>query len=480
MAALSGSAVTDVIHLLAELIENATSLSPPYTQVKVTGESVTNGFAIEIEDRGLGMTPERQAELNDRLTNPPDVNPTNTEQLGLFVVAQLARRHGIQVTLRTSPYGGTSAVVLISSRLVVNDAPAALTSGENPMVKTGPATPPALPFFSPMGAAHGNGSANGNGHGPANGNGYAPGGSPPDLDSIPVTNAFGTGMRNPMYQTGTYQTGAYQQGTYQTGTFQTGSLQSGMYQTGGFQSGAYQTGAHPQQGGYSQQDSYGQQDSHGQQDHYGQEDWHQQQDSYSQQDSYPQRDGYTRQDQGTQWPDDVPVVTGIPVSRDVAPPFDVFTPISRPNAETSGSYAPESAKSPNQAAGYGNIDGHDSGYDGGGLSAGEHQGLPRRVRQASIAPQLRDSAATGPRPMEADEGGLRTSGASLSNMRNTLSAMQRGWQQGRSESVQRDTEGNSLWGLTVTTRRTSSTGSSMTGSCACRTSVMRSTCPLTG
>ncbi len=114
--ALAGSAVTDVIHLLAELIENATSLSPPFTQVRVGGESVANGFAIEIEDRGLGMTPQRLAELNERLANPPDLNPANTEQLGLFVVGQLARRHRISVMLRPSPYGGTTAVVLIPRR----------------------------------------------------------------------------------------------------------------------------------------------------------------------------------------------------------------------------------------------------------------------------------------------------------------------------------------------------------------------------
>src|ERR1700722_13583353 len=105
-AALSGSAVTDLIHLLAELIENATSLSPPFTQVKVGGESVANGFAIEIEDRGLGMVPQRLRDLNERLANPPDLNPANTEQLGLFVVGQLARRHRINVILRPSPYGG--------------------------------------------------------------------------------------------------------------------------------------------------------------------------------------------------------------------------------------------------------------------------------------------------------------------------------------------------------------------------------------
>ena len=128
-AALAGSAVTDVIHLLAELIENATTLSPPFTQVRVGGETVANGFAIEIEDRGLGMTPQRLQELNERLANPPDINPANTEQLGLFVVGQLARRHGIRVMLRPSPYGGTTAVVLIPLALIVEEGPAAITSG---------------------------------------------------------------------------------------------------------------------------------------------------------------------------------------------------------------------------------------------------------------------------------------------------------------------------------------------------------------
>ena len=118
-----------MIHLLAELVENATTLSPPFTQVRVSGETVANGFAIEIEDRGLGMTPQRVQELNERLANPPDINPANTEQLGLFVVGQLARRHGIRVILRPSPYGGTTAVVLIPLALIVEEGPAAITSG---------------------------------------------------------------------------------------------------------------------------------------------------------------------------------------------------------------------------------------------------------------------------------------------------------------------------------------------------------------
>ena len=120
-AALAGSAVADVIHLLAELIENATTLSPPYTSVRVSGDTVANGFVIEVEDRGLGMSPTRMAELNDRLANPPEFNPSDSEQLGLFVVSQLAKRHGIRVTLKASPYGGTAAIVLIPQHLVVTE-----------------------------------------------------------------------------------------------------------------------------------------------------------------------------------------------------------------------------------------------------------------------------------------------------------------------------------------------------------------------
>ena len=120
-AALAGSAVADVIHLLAELIENATTLSPPYTSVRVSGDTVANGFAIEVEDRGLGMSPSRLAELNDRLANPPEFNPSDSEQLGLFVVSQLAKRHGIRVTLKASPYGGTAAIALIPRHLVVTE-----------------------------------------------------------------------------------------------------------------------------------------------------------------------------------------------------------------------------------------------------------------------------------------------------------------------------------------------------------------------
>lgn len=131
---VTGRAVGDVIHLLAELIENATSFSPPHTRVNVGGEIVTHGFAIEIEDRGLGMTAEALAECNDRLAEPPDFDPTNSAQLGLFVVARLAARHGVKVQLRSSPYGGITAVALLPDELLAGpqrDAVAALPAAPN-------------------------------------------------------------------------------------------------------------------------------------------------------------------------------------------------------------------------------------------------------------------------------------------------------------------------------------------------------------
>jgi signal transduction histidine kinase len=168
-AALTGSAVADIIHLLAELIENATTLSPPYTSVRVSGDTVANGFAIEVEDRGLGMNPARLAELNDRLANPPEFNPSDSEQLGLFVVSQLAKRHGVRVTLKASPYGGTAAIVLIPRHLVVTEeAFRSGLPGEAPMAQLtanghhAPAEPDGHTIPGP-GLAEINGGLSGNG-----------------------------------------------------------------------------------------------------------------------------------------------------------------------------------------------------------------------------------------------------------------------------------------------------------------------------
>ena len=125
---VAGAAVADMIHLLAELIENATLFSPSGTRVEVRAGRVANGFAVEIDDRGLGVEPEQLAEINRQLASPPDFDLANADRLGLFVGGKLAARHGVRVSLRTSPYGGTTAIVLMPSGIVV-PPPGALLDG---------------------------------------------------------------------------------------------------------------------------------------------------------------------------------------------------------------------------------------------------------------------------------------------------------------------------------------------------------------
>ncbi|WP_231619003.1 sensor histidine kinase [Nonomuraea sp. SBT364] len=117
---LAGPVVGDVIHLIAELIENATVYSPPHTSVVVRGEVAARGFAVHVEDRGLGLSAEELADLNERLASPPEFDLADSERLGLFVVSRLAARHDIRVTLRGSPYGGTTAIVLIPAEHVTD------------------------------------------------------------------------------------------------------------------------------------------------------------------------------------------------------------------------------------------------------------------------------------------------------------------------------------------------------------------------
>lgn len=132
-AAVAGHAVADIIHLVAELAENATVFSPPNTPVRIQGDVVGRGFAVEIEDRGLGISPPRLAEINANLADPPQFDLSGSDRLGLFIASQLAQRHDIKVTLRPSVYGGTTAIVLIPTALVVEadsyERDPALTAG---------------------------------------------------------------------------------------------------------------------------------------------------------------------------------------------------------------------------------------------------------------------------------------------------------------------------------------------------------------
>ncbi|MGW2017168.1 sensor histidine kinase [Streptomyces sp. NPDC001927] len=119
---VGGPAVADLTHLIAELLENATVFSPPHTAVQVLGERVANGFTLEIHDRGLGMNPDLLLDANLRLAETPEFELSDTDRLGLFVVSRLAQRQNVRVSLQPSPYGGTTAVVFIPAALLT-DAP---------------------------------------------------------------------------------------------------------------------------------------------------------------------------------------------------------------------------------------------------------------------------------------------------------------------------------------------------------------------
>ncbi|MFE5818746.1 nitrate- and nitrite sensing domain-containing protein [Streptomyces sp. NPDC056479] len=121
--AVTGPAVADLTHLVAELLENATVFSPPHTAVQVLGERVANGFTLEIHDRGLGMAADVLLDANLRLAETPEFELSDTDRLGLFVVSRLAQRQNVRVSLQPSPYGGTTAVVFIPDALLTDDVP---------------------------------------------------------------------------------------------------------------------------------------------------------------------------------------------------------------------------------------------------------------------------------------------------------------------------------------------------------------------
>ncbi len=129
---LSGQAASDVAHLLAELVENATSFSPPNTGVEVSGGPVGSGYVLEIEDRGIGMSDAELVEANRRLAGPLAADMAVSRMMGFHVVGRLAVRHGIAVQLRHSWYGGVAALVLLPAVLLAS-------AGERP------ATAPPVP-----------------------------------------------------------------------------------------------------------------------------------------------------------------------------------------------------------------------------------------------------------------------------------------------------------------------------------------------
>jgi len=156
---VSGNAVADLTHLLAELVENAVHFSPPQTTVSVRTrphlQHSGGGWVLTVEDWGVGLPADDLAAANELLAAPGDVDLSVSQRLGLHVVARLAQRHGVQVSLSPTPGGGITAVIVL---------PPDLFSGGDGAPVEAPAV--AVPSLVSLGAG-GMASPNGGGQGPA-------------------------------------------------------------------------------------------------------------------------------------------------------------------------------------------------------------------------------------------------------------------------------------------------------------------------
>lgn len=482
---VAGPAVADLIHLMAELVENATLYSPPDTAVQVSGQVVAHGFAFEVEDRGLSMDAAALERANEQLADPPEFDLSNSAQLGLFVVGRLAQRHHVQVTLRTSPYGGTTAIVLLPDAIVVRGGegreleagrPATTRRGEEALVPMGAIGPPTgyggaadatgpipaissdrppLPQRRSDAAQHGGYPAGpydakpyDAGAGPgAQGDERRPTGGPPAPDPLGTGTygSFGTGTASPApgsahdadpyssehargawgaghersgtglgdpaapsYGAGTgtgsagsgsyggasYGTGSHGSGSsggsYDTGSYDTGSSTTGSYDAGGHSTGSFPGVGASYSGTYESSGTYG---------------------------TDPAADTGQWSAVGGEDTGDRPPLP----RRSSGPAPSVF----EPPPGGGGPPAPREPAAPPPPGGAGRP--RDNGGAGGGTG---RPALPRRVRQASLAPQLREEIE--PVTAASDE-------RSPEELRTMLSSIQKGWLRGRSDAEQTTT-----------------------------------------
>ncbi|WP_285588986.1 nitrate- and nitrite sensing domain-containing protein [Herbidospora sp. NBRC 101105] len=158
-AAVVGQSVNDVVHLIAELVENAISFSPRETRVTVSSNRIDGGgLMISVSDVGIGMTGDELAAANWRLANPPVVDVSVSRRMGLFVVGRLALRHGIRVQLRQQDVGGLTAMVLLPESLLAQPAgafPGAPQQGLPANAQPGLPGSPTGSFGTPAPAAFG-------------------------------------------------------------------------------------------------------------------------------------------------------------------------------------------------------------------------------------------------------------------------------------------------------------------------------------
>jgi len=134
---IAAHSVNDMVHLVAELLDNATAFSPPDSAVVVEARRVGDRAVLLVEDRGIGISPDQLRELNDKLANPPAVDVAVSRMMGLVVVARLAARHGVRVELRAARERGTVADITLPASVLVSRLGAARATGELPVVGAG-------------------------------------------------------------------------------------------------------------------------------------------------------------------------------------------------------------------------------------------------------------------------------------------------------------------------------------------------------
>jgi signal transduction histidine kinase len=230
-ALVTGSAVADLMHLLAELLDNATSFSPPQAQVRLYGEHAAKGIVVEVEDNGLGMDDEDRDRQNMILAEPPDFAAMALKgdpRLGLFVVARLAARHGVKVELRSSSYGGTRAIVLIPATLLVEDEQEATTVLEP--LQPGSPTPEFVDDMLPFRVALAPQMES------AMSDGARFGQVPPEDEEAPVwpeRDVFEPAVEQegPPGDTSQYETGHYDTSQYETGKHGRHEYENGQYES---------------------------------------------------------------------------------------------------------------------------------------------------------------------------------------------------------------------------------------------------------
>ncbi|MGC5050973.1 nitrate- and nitrite sensing domain-containing protein [Micromonospora sp. DT48] len=116
--AIAGTAVDEIVHLVAELLDNATGYSPPDAEVLVTGHALSDRAIVQVVDQGVGLSAQRCAHLNAALANPSTIDVSGVRAMGLTVVARLAARHAVKVELRPGPKGGTVAEITLPAPIV--------------------------------------------------------------------------------------------------------------------------------------------------------------------------------------------------------------------------------------------------------------------------------------------------------------------------------------------------------------------------